>query len=210
MLEVPVYNVEGKKIDAMKIDEKVFGGEVNVSLLKQAVVTYRANKRQGTVATKSRGMVEGSTRKLYKQKHTGNARRGQVRSNIMKGGGMAFAKTPRDFRKTFPRNMRKAALDSAILAKMLGQDIMVLEGLKVEAPKTARMADIMSKLNVERSCLLTIGALDRNVYLSARNIPNLTVLVAKDLNAYDVATRQKMVITSDAMKAILAGREVKA
>ncbi|MBI5723419.1 MAG: 50S ribosomal protein L4 [Planctomycetes bacterium] len=209
MLEVPVFNVEGRKIDALKIDEKVFGGEVNVSLLKQAVVTYRANKRQGTAATKSRGMVEGSTRKLYKQKHTGNARRGQVRTNIMKGGGVAFAKTTRDFRKGFPKNMRKAALDSAILAKMLGQNIMVVDGLKVDAPKTARMSEIMGNLNVNRSCLLTIADLDRNVYLSARNIPNLTVRVAKDLNAYDVAVKQKMVVTSDAMKAMLACREVR-
>ena len=204
MLEVPVYNTDGRKIDTLQVDERVFGGEPNIPLLKQAIVAYHANRRQGTVQTKGRADVRGSTRKLYAQKHTGNARRGNIRTNIMKGGGMAFAKRPRDFRQKLSRNMRRAALDSAILAKILGRDLMVVQGLKMESPKTARMADVLRKLKVDRSCVLALAEPDRNIYLSARNIPDLTIRVTAELNAFDVATRRKMLVTSEAMKALMA------
>jgi len=208
MLEVPVYNTSGEKIDTLQVDEQVFGGSVNVSLLKQAIVAYHANKRVGTAATRGRGDVEGSTRKLYRQKGTGNARRGSIRTNIMRGGGVAFAKTARDFRKKLPRRMRRVALDSAILAKMLGRDLMVLDGLNMQAPRTAEMAGVLRKLKIDRSCLLALGQRDRNVYLSCRNIPDLTVRIAEELNAFDVATRRKMIVTTDAMKALM-GQEAK-
>jgi len=204
MLEVQVYDISGKNIDTWKVDEKLFGSEVNAPLLKQAVVAYHANKRQGTASAKSRGMVDGSTRKLYRQKGTGNARRGARRTNIMRGGGVAFAKVPRDFRQKLPRKMRKAALDSAILAKMLGQDLMVVDGLKVDQPRTAEIARLMSNLKIDRSCLLTLADRDRNVYLSSRNIPDLTVRTMGELNAFDVATRRKMLVTTDAMKALMS------
>jgi large subunit ribosomal protein L4 len=209
MLEVPVYNPSGKKIDTLKVDENLFGGKVNVSLVKQAIVTYHANKRQGTVKTKTRGEVEGSTHKLFRQKGTGNARRGPIRTNVMKGGGMAFGKRPRDFRKTFPKKMRRAALDSAILAKLLGNDLLVVSGLKAEAPKTRPIADMLKNLKIERSCLLTLADRDAIVYLSSRNIPTLCVRTAAELNAYDVATRQKMLVTSEAMQALM-NREARA
>jgi large subunit ribosomal protein L4 len=204
MLEVPVYNTDGRKVDTMEVDEKLFGSEVNFSLLKQAVVTYHANKRQGTAATKGRGQVEGSTRKLFRQKGTGNARRGNIRTNIMRGGGVAFAKQLRDFRKKLPRSMRRAALDSALLAKMLGNDMLLIKGLAADAPKTSRMAAILKKLQIDRSCLLTLAERDNNIYLSARNIPNLIVRITEELNAYDVATRQKMLMTTDAMKTLMS------
>lgn len=207
MLEVPVYNTNGKKVDTLKVDESIFGGQVNISLLKQAIVAYHAARRQGTAVTKSRGMVAGSTRKLYKQKHTGNARRGNIRTNVMRGGGVAFGKKVRDHRKDMPKKMRRAALKSAILAKIMGQDLLVVKGLSMESPKTAQMADVMTNLKINRSCLLATAQTDKNIYLSSRNLPNLTVLVAKDLNAFDVATRQKMVVTDDAMKSLMS-REV--
>ena len=198
MLEVPVYNTDGQKVDTLAVDETAFGKEVNVALLKQAVVTYHANKRQGTACTKSRGMVEGSTRKLYKQKGTGNARRGAIRTNIMKGGGMAFAKTPHSFRKDFPKKMRRAALDSAILSKIQANDFMVLRGLKAEGPKTAAMAKILENLKINRTCLLTLADRDRNIYLSSRNLPDLTVRIAAELNAWDVVKRRKMLVSRSA------------
>ena len=207
MLEVPVYNPEGKKIDTLKVDEGLFGGEVNAVLLKQAVVAYHANRRQGTAANKGRGDVAGSTKKLFRQKGTGRARRGPIRTNVLRGGGVAFAKQQRDFRQRMPKKMRHAALDSAILAKMLGGDLMVLDGLKCDAPKTARMAAVMKNLKINRSCLLTLAEPDSMVYLSARNLPDLTVRAAGDLNAFDVATRQKMVVTSEAMKKLTAAQE---
>jgi large subunit ribosomal protein L4 len=209
MVEVPVYNTSGQKVDTWKVEESLLGGRVNVALLKQAIVIYHANRRQGTVRTKSRADVEGSTKKLFKQKGTGNARRGNIRTNVMRGGGMAFAKRPRDFRKPLPKKMRKAALDSALLAKILGGDMMVVQGLAAEAPKTKLMAKLLKDLQINRSCLLTLADRDRNLYLSARNHPDLTVMIAQDLNAFDVATRQKMLVTAEAMKLIM-DREAKA
>jgi len=203
MLEVQVYNTEGEKVDSLDVDERLFGSTVNASLLKQAVVAYHANKRQGTAAGKSRGMVRGSTKKLFRQKGTGNARRGSARANLLRGGGVTFAKKPRSFRKSLPRKMRKAALNSAILAKMVGQDLVVLQGLQIDVPKTSEMARIISNLKIDRSCLLTLADRDKNVFLSSRNIPDLTVCVTDELNAFDVATRQKMVVTSEAMQALM-------
>jgi len=209
MLEVPVYNTDGKKIDTLKVDERFFGSQVNVSLLKQAIVAYHANRRRVTAATKSRGMVDGSTRKLFRQKGTGNARRGSIRANIMRGGGVTFAKGKENFKKKLPRKMRKAALNSAILAKILGEDLMVLDGLKIDAPKTAQVAGVMKNLKITRSCLLALADHDRNIYLSARNLSDITVRTADELNAFDVATRQKMVVTAEAMQALM-GQEAKA
>ena len=206
MLEVPVYNTDGKKIDTFQVDETVFGSQVNVDLLKQAVVTYHANKRQGTVKTKSRAEVAYSTKKMFRQKGTGNARRGTKSTNVLRHGGNAFAKRNRDFRKKLPQNMRKAALRSAILAKIIGQDLCIVQGLQADAPKTKLMASLLKNLEINRSCLLTLKDRNANLYLSSRNIPDLTVRIAEELNAYDVATRQKMVVTADAMQA-LCGQE---
>jgi len=203
MLEVPVYNCDGKQVDTWQVDEAAFGGEVNARLLKQAVVAYHANRRRGTAATKSRGMVIGSTKKLFRQKGTGNARRGNIRTNILRGGSMAFRKDPRDMRKDLPRKMRRAALKSAILAKLIGQDLLLLDGLEMDAPKAKAMASVMKNLQINRSCLLALAGRDRNVYLSSRNLPDLTVRIAEELNAFDVATRQKMVVTTDAMKSLM-------
>jgi large subunit ribosomal protein L4 len=204
MLEVPVYNTSGEKIDTLQVDPAWLGDEVNSSLLKQAIVTYHANRRQGTVMTRGRSQVEGSTRKLYRQKGTGNARRGQIRTNVMRGGGVAFGKMPRDYRKRMPKKMRRAALNSALLAKIQGQSLLVLDELVMDAPRTKTLWQMLDKLDVHRSCLLVLNERDRNVYLSSRNLQDLTVRVAEELNAFDVATRQKMIITRQAAQALLA------
>lgn len=203
MLEVAVYNTDGEKIDTLKVDERIFGGKVNIDLLKQAVVTYHANRRQGTRATRGRSRVKGSTRKVFRQKGTGSARRGAVRSNIVRGGGVAFGKSTRDYRKKFPQKMRRRALASAILAKILGGDLMIVDGLTASEPGTRWMSGVMKNLKINRSCVLTLAQDDRNIYLSARNLPDVTVRIAGELNAFDVATRQKMLVTTGAMKALM-------
>jgi len=204
MLEVPVYNTDGKKTDTLKIDEAIFGGSVKTALLKQAVVVYHAKQHQGTVATRSRSMVSGSTRKLFKQKGTGNARRGPIRTNIMTGGGVAFGKIPHTPSVRLPRKMRRAALNSAILAKILGENLAVIDGLQIDSPRTKDLAVMMRNLKINRSCLLATAAMDRNVYLSSRNLQDLTVRTAAELNAFEVATRQKMLVTREAMQALIA------
>ncbi len=202
MLEVPVYNINGEKIDTLKVDEQTFGGRVNVDLVKQAVVAYHANRRRGTAKTKTRGEVVATTKKMFRQKGTGNARRGPKSVNILRGGGHAFAKRPGNFGKKLPRKMRKAALASAILAKMIGQDFCVVDGLSVERPRTAEMATLLKNLQINRTCVLALAERNMNIYLSSRNLPDLMVRTAEELNAYDVATRRKMVVTAEAMKVL--------
>ena len=208
MFDVPVYNQTGKQVETFSVDPALLGTTVNVALLKQAIVAYHANRRQGTSATKSRGMVAGSTKKLFKQKGTGRARRGAARTPVVKGGGHTFAKRTRDFRQRMPKKMRQAALKSALLAKIIGEDLLIIDGLSFDAPKTKQMAAIVENLKINRSCLLTLAERNSNVFLSSRNLPDLTICIAEELNAFDVATRQKMLITKDALTALLdkAGR----
>jgi large subunit ribosomal protein L4 len=207
MLEIPVLNMAGEQIDTLRVDEAVFGGSVNAALLKQAVVAYHANRRQGSACNKNRARIVGTGAKAFRQKGTGRARRGSMKTNLLRGGGVAFRKAPRDFRKRMPRKMRRRALDSAILAKIMGEDLAVVDGLSVESPRTREMAAVLRNLRIDRSCLLALGQRDRNVYLSCRNIPSLTVRVAEELNAFDVATRQKMLVTSEAMKTLMGGED---
>ena len=203
MIDVKVYNREGKEVESLQVDEAVFGGEVRYPLLKQAIVMYHANKRVGTSATKSRGMVDGSTRKIYKQKGTGHARMGSVRSPVRVGGGVTFAKVARDFGKDMPKKQRRLACDSALLVKLQKGGVVVVDELNFEAPKTAEFARVLGNLNIDRSCLVTIGQQDDNVYKSVRNIPKVDVMVMNDLNAGDICNKQKVLFTKDAFLALL-------
>ncbi len=201
MLSVPIVNESGQRVGEETIDAALLGGEVNASLLKQAVVMYHANQRQGTFANKTRADVEGSTRKLYKQKGTGRARRGNVRTPVMKGGGRAFAKKPRDFRQDMPKKMRRFARDNAVLSKIQSQDAVILDGLSLAAPKTARVAKALAAIQADRGCVLATKGLDVNVHKSGRNIPKTQVLDVAELNAWHVLTHRKLVFTRDAFSA---------
>ena len=176
MIDIKVYNREGKELENVQVEEALFGGEVRPALLKQAIVMYHANKRVGTAATKSRGMVAGSTRNLYRQKGTGNARMGTIRTGLRIGGGVTFAKTARDFSKDMPKKQRRLACDSALLAKMQAGNVVVIDELNFDAPKTSEFARILDNLNIDRSCLVTLSDQDINVYKSARNIFKVDVM----------------------------------
>jgi len=203
MITVPVFDIQGNEVDQMKIDEAVFGGKVKPALLKQALVMYHANKRQGTVATKSRGMVAGSTRKLYKQKGTGNARMGPIRTPTRRGGGVTFAKTNRDFRQDMPKKQRRLARDSAVLAKFQSEDVVVVNQLAFESPKTRNFAKILQNLKINRSCLVAIEEYNVNLYKSVRNIPRVDSLPVVQLNAGDICTRKKLLFTKAALEKLL-------
>ena len=203
MIDLSVYNREGKEVESLKVDEAVFGSSVRYPLLKQAIVMYHANKRVGTASTKSRGMVAGSTKKLFRQKGTGNARVGNIRTGKRVGGGVTFAKVARDFSKRMPKKQRKLARDSAILAKLLSNNIVVVDELNFERPKTSDFASVLGNLKVNRSCLVTINSLDENLYKSARNIPKIAVISIADLNAGDICRCQKMLFTKEAFLALL-------
>src|SRR5271163_1165639 len=153
MIDVPVYNQTGQQIETMSVDEAAFGGTVRNELLKQALVMYHANQRQGTAQTKARGEVAGSTRKIFRQKGTGNARMGTIRQPVRKGGGHAKQKRPKDWRQAMPKKARRLARDSAILSKIQTNDIRVVTEIKLPEPKTKHMAKIYKALGIERTCL---------------------------------------------------------
>ena len=203
MIDLSVYNRDGQQVESLKVDEWAFGGSVRYPLLKQAIVMYHANKRVGTAATKSRGMVAGSTRKLFRQKGTGNARVGNIRTGKRVGGGVTFAKVRRDFGKRMPKKQRKLARDSAILAKLLSNDVVVVDELKFDKPKTGDFASVLRNLKIERSCLVTISSIDVNLYKSARNIPKVIVMPVAELNAGDICNHRKMLITYEAFLSLL-------
>jgi large subunit ribosomal protein L4 len=207
MIEVPVYNTDGAAAGSIQVDEAWFGRRVNKNLLHLAVVRHEANQRQGTVGTKGRGQVEGSTRKIFAQKHTGRARAGTVRSPKRRGGGVTFAKSTRDFRVGLPRKMRRQALDSALLARMLDKEIVILDGLKLEQPKTREVAKVLKALGVERSCLLALPGDDPVLYKSARNLARVRVRPVADLTAYDVLWPNRVVFTKPAFEAMLEARK---
>jgi large subunit ribosomal protein L4 len=203
MIDLAVYNREGKEVDTLKIDEAVLGGSVRYPLLKQAIVMYHANKRVGTAVTKSRGMVAGSTRKLYKQKGTGNARVGNLRTGKRVGGGVTFAKIARDFGKDMPKKEKRLARDSAVLAKLLSSNVVVVDELNFEKPRTKDFVSVLSNLKIERSCLVTVGNSNENLYKSARNIPRIAVMPVAELNAGDICSYSKMLFTKEAFLSFL-------
>ena len=203
MIDVAVYDKEGKELESLQVDEGIFGGVVRYPLLKQAIVMYQANKRVGTAATKSRGMVKGSTHKLFRQKGTGNARVGNSRTGKRVGGGVTFAKVARDFGKDMPKKQRRLARDSAILAKLQSGSVVVVDELVFEAPKTKEFVTMLKNLNIERSCLVTVSQLDKNLYRSARNIPKVLVQPVADLNAGDICNTQKMLFTKQAFLSLI-------
>jgi len=203
MIDLAVYNTDGQEVDSLKVDEMTLGGSVRYPLLKQAIVMYHANKRVGTAATKGRSMVAGSDRKLFRQKGTGNARVGNIRTGKRVGGGVTFAKSNRNFRKSMPKKQKKLARDAAILAKLLSNNLVVVDALNFERPKTKDFVSILNKLKIKRSCLVTIVSRDINIYKSARNVPKIAVMPVNELNAGEICSYRKILFTKEALLSVL-------
>jgi large subunit ribosomal protein L4 len=203
MIDLAVYNKDGQEVESIKVDEAAFGSFVRYPLLKQAIVMYHANRRVGTAANKGRSMVAGSDRKLFRQKGTGNARVGNIRTGKRVGGGVTFAKSARDFGKRMPKKQKKLARDSAILAKLLTQNVVVIDGLGFEKPRTRDFVDILNHLKIERSCLVAISSLDANLYKSVQNIPRVAVMPVSELNAGQICRHAKMLFTKEAFLSVL-------
>jgi large subunit ribosomal protein L4 len=203
MIELTVYNTDGKEVDSLKVDESALGGVVRYPLLKQAIVMYNVNKRVGTAATKNRSLVTGSTRKIYRQKGTGFARAGTRRTGKRVGGGVTFEKVARDFGKSMPKKQRRLARDSAILVKLLGNDVVVVDTLSFEKPRTKDFVRVLGNLKIDRSCLVAIGDYDKNIYMSARNVPKVAVMPVAELNAGDICGHRKMLFTKEAFLSVL-------
>lgn len=200
MVTIPVYNATGQKVGEEQLDEARLGGAPNPVLLKQAVVMYHANQRQGTVKTKSRSEVVGSKQKMYRQKGTGRARAGTIRTPIRRGGGHAFAKQPREFRQAMPAKMRRLARNQAVLAKIRSADVLIVDGLALDAPKTKLIVQLLAAVEADRGCVFATAGIDRNLYLSGRNITRTEIVDVAALNAYRVLSRRKLIFTREAFE----------
>ncbi|MFZ2025371.1 MAG: 50S ribosomal protein L4 [Microgenomates group bacterium] len=195
-----VYDVTGTKSGIVAAPAALFGGDVNMQLIAQAVRVYLANQREGSASTKTRGKVEGSTRKIYKQKGTGRARHGSIRAPIFVGGGIVFGPQPRDYSLHFPGSMKNAAIKSALALKLKEEKIVVMEDAKMTKPATKTVAAAFTKIGATRSVLLVVDDMHTNLVKSARNICCVTVEPAKNVTTYEVFTSHRVVITKEALK----------
>lgn len=198
-MEIPVFNMAGEEVRRVELPADIFEVEVNVGLMHQALVRQMANARLGTHKTKTRAEVNRSTRKVYKQKGTGNARHGSRKAPIYVGGGIAHGPKPRKYTKQMPRKMRHAALRSALSVKAGNGDIVVLDVLSLEAPKTKEMVGIMNRLVGQHTALLLLAQRDENVEKSARNAQAVKALRASYLNIRDLLGYQKLVMPTTAL-----------
>lgn len=199
MPKVALYNIAGEQVGEIELNDGIFGVEVNPALLHEVVTMQLANKRQGTQATKNRALVSGGGKKPWRQKGTGRARAGSIRSPLWKGGGVVFGPMPRSFRYSMPKKMRRLALKSALSSKVNTGEIVVVEGLQFETPKTKEMAKILQNLKVERKALVVLPEHDENVIKSARNIEGVSTTEARNLNVYDILAHDKLVLTKEAV-----------
>lgn len=199
MPKVAVYNLEGQQVGELELSDAVFAAPVNEALLHEAVVMYRANQRQGTADTKTRGEVAGGNKKPWRQKGTGRARHGSTRSPIWRKGGVVFGPHPRDFSYLMPKKARRAALRSALSAKVRDGEFIVVDQLTLSEPKTKIVAEALKKLNAEKGALIVAADFDTNIYLSARNIPGVAATAARNINVYDVLSHDRIVMTKDAV-----------
>lgn len=202
MPKVALYNVSGAQVGEVELSETVFGIEPNTHVLHEAVVMQQASLRQGTHKVKTRAEVRGGGRKPWKQKGTGRARQGSIRSPQWKGGGIVFGPTPRSYGYKLPKKVRRLAIKSALSSKVLDNNIIVLDQLSLAQPKTKEFAAILKNLNVDRKALVVTSAFEDNVALSARNIPGVKFLTAEGLNVLDVMVYDKLIITKDAVSKV--------
>jgi large subunit ribosomal protein L4 len=200
-VQVPVYNLAGEEVRKIKISDAVFGVPFNAAVVHQVMVGLQANARQGTAASKSRGEVVGSTKKLYRQKGTGYARAGSKKSPTRRGGGSAFGPKPRDYRQETPRKMRRLALRCVLSSKLGDGDLKILETFDFNEPKTKKMIDVLTALGIESSALIVTPAPEENVIKSARNIPEITTTPAGALNILDILSHKTLLMTEAAVRA---------
>jgi large subunit ribosomal protein L4 len=209
-LNLNVYNVQGETVGTVEVDPQELGGKINKQLLHEVVVMYLANRRAGTHSTLRRGEVSGSTKKLFRQKGTGNARVGTRRTNKRKGGGTAKGPKPRDYYYRLPRKAVRNATRMAVLSKLQDEEAVVVDDLKLPEIRTKNMVQILQALDLEgTTCLLGLGKADvddgQTIYKSARNIPGMEVAPTADFNAYAVLRPKRLLLTRAALSELCQG-----
>ena len=201
MANVSVYNMEGKEVGTLELNDAVFGVEVNEHLVHLAVVAQLANKRQGTQKAKTRSEVSGGGRKPWRQKGTGHARQGSTRAPQWTGGGVVFAPTPRSYEIKLNKKERRLALKSALTSRVQENKLIVLDELKLSAPKTKDMQKVLDALKVNKA-LVVLNENDANVVLSTRNIPDVVTALANTINVYDILKYNTVILTKASVAAI--------
>jgi large subunit ribosomal protein L4 len=205
MFTLPILNQEGKEVERIELDAKVFDGKIKSGVLYQAITAYRANQRTGFAATKTRGEVSGGGRKPWRQKGTGRARVGSIRSPLWRHGGVIFGPHPRDHSYSIPQKAKSEALKSALNAKLNDDAVVIVEDIKLSAPKTKELAKVLTSLKSRSRTLLLLDRADKNLHLAANNIQNLVIQLAGSTNAYEVLKAHKVIISKDGLK-VLAER----
>lgn len=200
MPQVTVYDTNGKQVGELQLNDKVFGAEVNKSLMHEVVVMHLARQRVGTAATKTRSMVRGGGRKPWRQKGTGRARQGSIRAPQWRKGGIVFGPQPRDFSYTMPKKARRAALCSALSAKVQSNNLIVLDDWQIDAPKTKEVVKVLKNLDLDgKKALIVTADNDAVMYKSARNIEKVAAMEARNLNTYEVLNYETLIMTKDAV-----------
>lgn len=202
MTKVSVLSQTGASVGEIELNDAIFGIEPNEAVLFDAVVAQRASLRQGNHKVKNRSEVAGGGRKPWRQKGTGRARQGSIRSPQWRGGGIVFGPTPRSYAYKLPKKVRRLALKSALSAKVLEQNVVVLDALTFDAPKTKDFKAVLAALEISKKALFVTAEINENVILSARNIPGVTVLTAEGINVLDLLGHDKVVFTQDAVKKV--------
>jgi large subunit ribosomal protein L4 len=196
---VAVYDMNGSQVDEIELSDAVFGIEPHAAVLHDAVVMQLASMRRGTHAVKNRAAVRGGGRKPWRQKGTGRARHGSIRSPLWVGGGVVFGPKPRSYAYKLPKKVRRLAMKSALSSKVRDEELIVLDDLKMEQPKTREMVKVLGNLKADRKALVVSSNYDENVALSARNIPGVKFIQAEGLNVYDILNHDKLILTRDAV-----------
>lgn len=209
-MDVPVINMQGQKVGSLAISDAELGGEVNAALIKQAYVRYHTHTRQGSARTKNRAAVEGSTRKIYKQKGTGNARHSDRKANLFVGGGHGHSKkrTREDFRMDMPKKMRRKANRNALLAKLIDNEVKVVDKIDFKAPKTKDFVDFLKAIGVDRSAVVALpgeGDSAANARRSGRNVAEVTLIRCDQLNCFEMLNHRYVVIAKADLQSWLAG-----
>lgn len=202
MPKIDVINVKGEKVEEITLKEDIFGIEPNEAVVHQVVVAQLANKRQGTQSAKTRSEVRGGGRKPWRQKGTGRARAGSIRSPLWKGGGVIFAPKPRDYSKKINKKMNRLAIKSVLSAKVAENELLVLDALNIADPKTKEMAAVLENIKAGKKALILTGSIDENVYKSARNLPGVKTATVDTINVYDLLNYDFLVATKDSVEKI--------
>jgi len=202
MPKLDLYNMNGEVVGDIELNENIFGVDVNENAIHLAVANQLANKRQGTQSTKTKSEVRGGGKKPWRQKGTGRARQGSIRSAQWIKGGIALGPKPRDYRYTLPKKVKRLALKSALTSKVNENDVMVLDKLTFEGIKTKQMVNVLNNLKVETSALLVLSDKDEMVEKSARNIPGVKTALVNTINVFDVLKHEKFIITKDAVSKV--------